>query len=142
MEDLDTKVVQRELNKELVRLQLKYETGFELIVEWEPRSYLNQPPNMLLGKGRCAAEVVPNGNISQFKIVIYEARSLERIIHCLHHEFLEHMLVADLAQPFVDYANSLQRTLEQIQYKCQEKRVENLAKMEDENWNAARKKRD
>ena len=116
-----------ELNKELKRLQLKYQTGFEIRLEFQPEDVQLRPRHDRgNGKKYCV-----NGEWMQGKIIIYENESLEKCIHVLHHEFIESVLLSDLVDPYVILSNALQNVFKTLNYMNQEKRIEALAKMED-----------
>jgi len=119
-----------EFNKELKRLQKKWETGFECVVEWQPTELFLRP-RIYRPDGK---QLTVHGEWKGNRLIIYENETLEKAIHTLHHEFIEYILVNDLADPYVILANSLQNVFRTLAYKKQEMRVEQLAKLEDKEY--------
>lgn len=125
-----------EFDKELKRLQQKYQAGFECVVDWQPtdvflRPIINRPDSKRLRV---------HGEWKGTRLIIYEDSDLDRAIHVLHHEFIEYVLINDLVDDYVIFANSLQNVFRTITYKKQEARIEQLAKLEDQEY-AKRKTR-
>jgi len=119
-----------ELNKELKRLQKKWKAGFECIVDCQPTELFLRP-RIYRPDGK---EMVVHGEWKGTRLIIYENESLKKAIHTLHHEFIEYVLVNDLADPYILLANSLQNVFRTMAYKKQEARIEQLAKLEDEEY--------
>ena len=122
--------MESELNKELKRLQLKYGAGFELKLEWHPTPLLNRP-TIHLADGK---KMRVNGEWTNHTIIIYEDESLEKALHIERHEFIEWMLLSNLVDPYVILANTLQNVFQTLSYKAQEKQVELLVRLEDEEY--------
>jgi len=118
------------IEKELKRLQKKYGVGWELKVYWRPTPP-HERPIVYRADGK---KMRINGEWTTNSIIIYEDQNEEKIIHCLHHEFVEWMLLSDLVDPYVILANALQNVFRTLTYKTQEKRIEILAKLEDEEY--------
>jgi len=119
-----------ELNKELKRLQLKYGAGFELKLEWHPTPLLNRPTIYRADSKKMRV----NGEWTNNTITIYEDESLEKALHITRHEFIEWMLLSNLVDPYVILANTLQNVFQTLSYKAQEKQIELLVRLEDEDY--------
>jgi len=122
--------MESELNKELKRLQLKYGAGFELKLEWHPTDLLHRPTIQRADGKRLKV----NGEWANTTITIYEDESLDKALHILRHEFIEWMLLSNLVDPYVILANTLQNVFQTLSYKAQEKQIELLVRLEDEDY--------
>jgi len=119
-----------EMKKELKRLTAKYQAGFEIELEFRPCDVTLRPKHDRgNGKRYCVS-----GEWMEGKIIIYENESLQKCVHVLHHEFIEYVLLSDLVDPYVILSNALQNVFKTLNYLSQEKRVEVLAKVEDEEF--------
>lgn len=119
-----------ELEKELERLKQKYQTGFECVLEWQPTEIFARPIIYRLDGKKLRV----HGEWQENRIIIYENESFKKAIHTLHHEYLEYILINSLAYPYVILSNALQNVFRTLAYKEQEKRIEQLAKMEDREY--------
>lgn len=127
--------METELNKELDRLKLKWQAGFEIALDFQPMDVIFRPRIELAdGKKR-----VVNGEWCKGKITIYVNESLEKAIHTLHHEFLEYILCNSLIDPYVVMANALQNVFRTLTYQAQEKQIETLANLEDREYDKLKK---
>lgn len=128
------------LNEELHRLQIKYRAGFDIVcVEWHPKEPKYQPSVSFDENLKAKAERVPDPvNMSRWIIVVYEKDCLDDALHCVHHEFIEHIIMKP-AKTFVELSNVLLKLLNTLQYEGQEDVVETFAVMEDKEYEEIRK---
>lgn len=124
-----------ELQKELERLQQKYQAGFECIVDWQPTEPFLRP-RITRPDGK---KLVVHGEWKGQRLIIYEHEKLKKAIHTLHHEFIEYILINDLVDDYVILANSLQNVFRTMAYKKQELRIEQLARLEDQEYEKMKK---
>jgi hypothetical protein len=122
--------LEAELNKELKRLQEKYKLGFEIELDFHPTPMFDRP-TIVRADGR---KLRVNGEWNNNTITIYEDENLDKALHVLRHEFIERMLLIDLVDPYVILSNSLQNVFSTLAYKSQEKKIELLAHLEDEEY--------
>lgn len=125
----------KELNDELKRLQQKYQAGFECFVDWEPTEIFARPTITRPD----SKQLRVHGEWKGSRLIIYENEKLEKAIHTLHHEFIEYILINDLVDDYVILANSLQNVFRTMAYKKQELRIEQLARLEDQEYEKLKK---
>jgi len=129
--------MEAELNKELKRLQQKYGAGFELKLEWMPTPLLDRP-TIHRADGK---KLRVNGEWTNNTIIVYEDVDLNKALHVLRHEFIEWLLLSNLVDPYVILANTLQNVFQTITYKAQEKQVELLVRLEDEEFEKIKRRK-
>jgi hypothetical protein len=119
--------IQDELNKELKRLQTKYNACSEYTVCYEPCEKTTQLP--------FNRDAVLNGEVNkvEHKLMIY-CYGLEDALHTLRHEFFEAYLDC-LIDPYVTIYNEMQRAYENsfmiTTYKSKESIIERFVKLEE-----------
>lgn len=129
--------MESELKKELTRLQERYKAGQEIELIWKPIAPLHRP-RFTRADGKV---MVVNGEWTNGQIKIYEDQDLDKAMHTLHHEFAEMIILSDLVDPYVILSNALQNVFRTLTYISQEKLIEKLAKLEDEEYEKTKRKR-
>lgn len=124
-----------EFDKELKRMQQKFQAGFECIIDWEPTDIFLRP-KIYRADGK---QLRVHGEWKGTHLIIYEDKSLKKAIHTLHHEFIEYVLINDLVDNYVIFANALQNVFRTLTYKQQERRIEQLAGLEDTEYDKTKR---
>lgn len=110
MNETDSNMCERKLDRELELLKKKLDLGHELKVIWDPKAI-----------GKLSGEVKAN------VIFVYE-RSKQKALETLRHEFLDYA-ISKVIEPYKDVANKIIMLINEQAYRRKEDLIDNLSRL-------------